>query len=255
MRSARYLPSEALVRSAEDPRGYRVLWLHNKLRCVLISDSRADKAAAAACVAAGHFSDPSTLPGLAHFTEHMCFLGTSKYPEEGSYKSYLTSHGGSCNASTAMETTTYHFALAHEHLDGALDRFAQFFIAPLFTPSATLRELNAVNAEHSKNLQTDARRIFQLIKRYALYYCCRDPVDYLTHSICSHTFDMLPVLRILCIRFSSSALVILVRCAMDLKRWASILGPPSLNSSIVTTLLATCRWPCWVGNHSTIWSE
>ncbi|KAI9920702.1 hypothetical protein PsorP6_000047 [Peronosclerospora sorghi] len=47
-----------------------------------------------------------------------------------------------------------------DHLADALDRCAQFFVAPLFTPSATERELQAVNAEHSKNLQNDALRLY-----------------------------------------------------------------------------------------------
>ena len=46
----------------------------------------------------------------------------------------------------------------------ALDRFAQFFIAPLFTESATDREANAVNNENAKNIQNDAWRGIQLEK-------------------------------------------------------------------------------------------
>ena len=38
-------------------------------------------------------------------------------------------------------------------LEGALDRFAQFFIAPLLNPNGAAREVNAVNNEHTKNLQ------------------------------------------------------------------------------------------------------
>ena len=34
------------------------------------------------------------------------------------------------------------------YLEGALDRFSQFFIEPLFTPSATEREIEAVDSEH-----------------------------------------------------------------------------------------------------------
>ena len=34
----------------------------------------------------GSFKDPVELPGLAHFCEHMLFLGTEKYPEEGKYQ-------------------------------------------------------------------------------------------------------------------------------------------------------------------------
>ena len=40
----------------------------------------------------------------------------------------------------------------------AMDIFAQFFIAPLFTESATEREMNAVHNEHQKNLQQDGWR-------------------------------------------------------------------------------------------------
>lgn len=33
---------------------------------------------------AGYFSDPEDVPGLAHFCEHMLFLGTEPFPEENS---------------------------------------------------------------------------------------------------------------------------------------------------------------------------
>lgn len=78
-----------------DERSYRWLALQNKMEVLLISDSKADKAAAAMDVAVGHASDPDELPGLAHFLEHMLFLGTEKYPDEGSYQQFLSEHGGS----------------------------------------------------------------------------------------------------------------------------------------------------------------
>lgn len=51
-----------------------------------------------------------------------------------------------------------------EHLEGALDRFAQFFIAPLFNEDATMREMQAVDSENSKNLQSDNWRLQQLAR-------------------------------------------------------------------------------------------
>ena len=45
------------------------------LQVLLISDPSTDKAAAAMDVHIGHMSDPAKLPGLAHFCEHMLFLG------------------------------------------------------------------------------------------------------------------------------------------------------------------------------------
>ena len=48
-----------------------------------------------------------------------------------------------------------------------LIRFSQFFISPLFTPSATEKEVNAVNSENDRNLQSDGHRIYQLEKSLA----------------------------------------------------------------------------------------
>ena len=52
----------------------------------------------------------------------MLFLGTAKYPEEGSYSAYLGTHGGSSNAYTDTEDTVYYFDINSDYLDGALDR-------------------------------------------------------------------------------------------------------------------------------------
>lgn len=41
----------------------------------------------------GHMCDPKELPGLAHFCEHMLFLGTEKYPVENEYPRFLSEHG------------------------------------------------------------------------------------------------------------------------------------------------------------------
>lgn len=49
-------------------------------------------------------------------------------------------------------------------LYGALDRFAQFFIKPLFLESTLDRELRAVDSENKKNLQSDVWRLSQLQK-------------------------------------------------------------------------------------------
>ncbi|XP_016970028.1 insulin-degrading enzyme isoform X1 [Drosophila rhopaloa] len=156
-----------IEKSLQDTRDYRGLQLENGLKVLLISDPNTDVSAAALSVQVGHMSDPTNLPGLAHFCEHMLFLGTEKYPHENGYTTYLSQSGGSSNAATYPLMTKYHFHVAPDKLDGALDRFAQFFIAPLFTPSATEREINAVNSEHEKNLPSDLWRIKQVNRHLA----------------------------------------------------------------------------------------
>ncbi|CAK4076904.1 unnamed protein product [Aphanomyces euteiches] len=153
-----------LVVSAGDEREYRHFELENGLCVLLVSDPEAEKSAAAMDVRVGHQSDPEHLLGLAHFLEHMLFMGTEKYPDENSYSQYLSAHGGSSNAYTSGTDTNFYFDVRPPFFEEALDRFAQFFIAPLFTISATEREMNAVNSENNKNLQSDPWRLDQVIK-------------------------------------------------------------------------------------------
>eukprot|EP00283_Hemiselmis_rufescens_P014323 CAMPEP_0173441206 /NCGR_PEP_ID=MMETSP1357-20121228/23831_1 /TAXON_ID=77926 /ORGANISM="Hemiselmis rufescens, Strain PCC563" /LENGTH=1140 /DNA_ID=CAMNT_0014406771 /DNA_START=93 /DNA_END=3515 /DNA_ORIENTATION=+ len=151
-------------KSPEDRRSYRTLTLPNGLRVLLASDPMTNKASAALDVHVGHYSDPDQIAGMAHFCEHMLFLGTQKYPEEGYLEKFLSIHGGSSNAFTSPEDTNYHFSVNQDSLEPALDIFSQFFVSPLFTAAATGRELNAIESEHSKNLQTDLWRSNQILK-------------------------------------------------------------------------------------------
>ena len=76
-------------------------------------------------VQAGSMQDPDDLPGLAHFTEHMLFYASKKYPEESDYNKWIEDHGGHTNAWTAAEHTNYQFTVNWDHLETSLDRFAQ----------------------------------------------------------------------------------------------------------------------------------
>src|SRR3569833_611341 len=104
-------------------------------------------------------------------------MGTKKYPEENAYSQYLSANSGTSNAYTLSTSTTYYFDVSAKPDDDgvptaanpspfyiALDRFAQFFIEPLFLASSLDRELRAVDSENKKNLQNDQRRLHQLEK-------------------------------------------------------------------------------------------
>ncbi|KAI8472962.1 MAG: Metalloenzyme, LuxS/M16 peptidase-like protein [Monoraphidium minutum] len=121
------------------------------------------KAAAAMAVGVGSFSDPPRLQGLSHYLEHMLFMGSEAFPDENEYDAFLTKHGGSSNAYTELEYTNYHFEVAPPHLRGALERFAQFFVAPLCKQSAMEREVCAVDSEFSGVRQDDHSRLCQLM--------------------------------------------------------------------------------------------
>ncbi len=154
----------APVKSPADDNEYRYLKLDNGLEVLLVSNPDADKAAASLNVAVGSGNDPAGREGLAHFLEHMLFLGTEKYPEPGEYQQFIRSHGGSHNAFTAFQDTNYFFDIQPGKLEPALDRFAQQFSAPLFNPELVTRERNAVNSEYSASLQDDGRRYYSVRK-------------------------------------------------------------------------------------------
>jgi insulysin len=96
-----------LKKSQNDSREYKFLELPNKMRCLLISDPEADKSAAALDVFVGSALDPKPLFGVAHFLEHLLFMGTDKYPEENEYSKFITDNGGYSNAYTSNTSTNY----------------------------------------------------------------------------------------------------------------------------------------------------
>ena len=156
---------ETFAKPQTDSKSYRLVELASGVRCLLVQDPRAEKCAAALDVHVGHMSDPIDRPGLAHFCEHMLFLGNDKYPGEDEFEQYISRVGGSSNAFTDTEDTCYFFELPDPlKLDTALQRWGPFFSSPKFAQDATRREVEAIDSEHSKNLKSDGFRLFQLTK-------------------------------------------------------------------------------------------
>ncbi|KAJ3270626.1 Insulinase (Peptidase M16) [Terramyces sp. JEL0728] len=160
-----------ILKPDNDDREYQAIMLENELDVLLISDPHADKSSAAMDVHVGHLSDPDDTAGLAHFCEHLLFMGTEKYPEENEYRKFLAEHGGHSNAFTSGDHTNYYFEISSDYLEGALDRFSSFFKCPLFLDSCKEREMLAVDSglrmlilEHKKNIQSDTWRGYQLLK-------------------------------------------------------------------------------------------
>ena len=147
-----------IERSPADTRDYRAITLDNGLEALLVSDPDTDKAAASLDVNVGAANDPADRPGLAHFLEHMLFLGTDEYPDPGEYHRFVNEHGGAGNAATALDHTIYFFDVDAAHLDGALDRFSRFFVSPRFDREYVERERRIVHSEYVSGRRGDQRR-------------------------------------------------------------------------------------------------
>jgi len=62
----------------------------------------------------GMLDEPSDREGLAHFLEHMLFLGTEKYPNYDEYDKFLSQNSGFSNAYTTHLETNYYFDCSNE---------------------------------------------------------------------------------------------------------------------------------------------
>jgi secreted Zn-dependent insulinase-like peptidase len=151
-------------KSPNDAKQYQALTLVNGLRVLLVHNPESNKSAAALAVNVGHFDDPSHRQGLAHFLEHMLFLGTENFPDGSEYQKFISEHGGSNNAWTATEHTCFFFDIAHQHFSSAIERFGEFFTAPLLSEEFVNKERKNIDAEFKLKLKDDIRRLYDVHK-------------------------------------------------------------------------------------------
>ena len=102
--------------------------LENGIHCLLIQDNNhneeANGDAMAYCslaVNVGSYNDPPDRPGLAHFLEHMIFMGSKEYDNEDDYSNHVSAFGGCCNAYTVLKWTNCQFQIAYQGLEELIE--------------------------------------------------------------------------------------------------------------------------------------
>jgi insulysin len=158
-------PNPKIKSSPNDSRQYQSIKLDNGLQVLLISDPSTTKSSASMLIKAGSGYDPKEFAGLAHFLEHMLFLGTSKYPHANEYQKFINKHSGSHNAYTAYNETNFYFNINNNEFTEAIERFSDFFVSPLLDKQYISQEVNAIEAEYSSKLQDDGWRTQSVIKQ------------------------------------------------------------------------------------------
>jgi len=154
-----------LLTSINDKKKYKTFTLDNKLKVLLIENPNITKSSACMSVNVGHLDNYDDALGIAHFLEHMLFLGSTKYPGEKEYSDFIMQNGGSSNAHTSIDRTWYHYDINSDAFEKSLDIFAQFFIDPLLQDEFVEKEVKAVDSEHVKNISQDDWRIYDIIKK------------------------------------------------------------------------------------------
>ena len=126
---------------------YLDLTLANGLRVSLRHAPRLKRCAAMLRVAAGSHDVPLAWPGLAHFLEHLLFLGTARFPTSEGLMAYVQRHGGQVNASTRERTTDFFFELPVPTFAGGLERLADMLTHPRLAIEDQVREREVLQAE------------------------------------------------------------------------------------------------------------
>lgn len=124
------------------------------------SDIEGDEklAGLALMVDVGSFSDPEKYQGLAHFLEHMIFMGSTKYPSENAFDNHIKKFGGFDNANTEAEETLFYFEICEDHLESSIKRFVALFKEPLLKKTSMTKERDAIESEFVEVKQDDETR-------------------------------------------------------------------------------------------------
>lgn len=148
--------------SETEYRSFRSLTLDSGLEVLLVHDERTTKAAAAIALPVGNLDDPDAQLGLAHYLEHMLFLGSAAYPEPAGLQGFVQRNGGSTNAATGYASTIYVLEVDAPAFGEGLQRMADALASPLLDPVYADKERNAVHAEMESKKYEDGRRLAML---------------------------------------------------------------------------------------------
>ncbi|VVM53109.1 hypothetical protein PS645_00860 [Pseudomonas fluorescens] len=121
--------------------------LANGLRLTLRHAPQLKRCAAALRVAAGSHDVLLAWPGLAHFLEHLLFLGTERFPADQALMAYVQRHGGQVNARTNERTTDFFFELSPHAFSGGLERLSDMLAHPRMNLQDQQREREVLQAE------------------------------------------------------------------------------------------------------------
>lgn len=127
------------------PRDQRVL--ENGLTVRAWHEPRLKRSAAFLRVHAGSHDVPSAWPGLAHFLEHLLFLGTERFADDQALMAYVQRQGGQLNARTGERYTDYFFEVPPQALSSGLERLCDMLARPRLSPADQRREREVLHAE------------------------------------------------------------------------------------------------------------
>lgn len=109
--------------------------------------------------------EENALAGISHFIEHMLFKGTRRYPTARLISETIEGVGGSFNASTGKELTSYIARVPSEHVSIVMDVLADMIRQPLFDPAEIEKERGVILEELSSTRDDPQEWVSLLIEQ------------------------------------------------------------------------------------------
>ncbi len=87
----------------------------------------------------GQFQDSKQQQGLAHYLEHVLFIGSKNFSESGALQK---NNSGTYNAVTEAQSTSYFFQIANKQYSSALAMSADSIKFPLLNNEYSKKRIN-----------------------------------------------------------------------------------------------------------------
>ena len=140
-----------------------VTTLDNGLRICVTPLAHSQAAALALWVGVGSRAEARETLGLSHYLEHMLFKGTEARPTAVEISSAIEGAGGSLNAFTTKEATSYWNRVPFDRLDLAMDILTDSLRYSLLSEEEIERERTVIQQEIRRGLDEPAQRADQLL--------------------------------------------------------------------------------------------
>jgi len=138
-----------------------LITLSNGVRVALDPMPGLESAALGIWVAVGARHEPARINGVAHLFEHMAFKGAGPRDARQLAEAFEET-GGSANAATGYERTSYVARTLAEHAAQGLDLLADMLLEPHWRPDELEREKGVVLQEISEAFDVPEDRVFEL---------------------------------------------------------------------------------------------
>ena len=135
--------------------------LGNGLRVLVKEQRSAPVTAVVAHVRVGYFNEPDRWNGISHVIEHMLFKGTRNRPHKEQIASDVRAIGGSINAGTYYEDTTYYITVPSLHTESAIEILSDMLRSSLIDPEELAKELEVIIQESKQKRDNPRAMLYE----------------------------------------------------------------------------------------------